>query len=88
MRVRENVRIVSSLQMRLLLRRKQFYEQKKQKEMDFIKKNSAWIALAGLCLSVFIYYKVFMTKEEGSSSTGSGQAGFSGKIGVGNPINL
>lgn len=55
--------------------------------MDFIKKNSAWIALAGLCLSVFIYYKVFMTKEEESSSTGSGTAKFAGKVGTGNPIN-
>lgn len=86
MRVVENVRIVSSLQMRLLLRRKQFYEQKKkQKEMDFIKKNSAWIALAGLCLSVFIYYKVFMTKEDQTTGT---KASFAGKMNVANPVGI
>ena len=53
--------------------------------MDFIKKNSAWIALAGLCLSVFIYYKVFMTKEDQTTGT---KASFAGKMNVSNPVGI
>lgn len=53
--------------------------------MDFIKKNSAWIALAGLALSVYLYYKLVMSETTTDSNGTTSQ--FAGKISNTNPIN-
>lgn len=45
--------------------------------MDFVKKNSAWIALAALVLAGYLYYDLKMKKE----------TGYTGKVSVKNPIN-
>ncbi|MGM9819549.1 MAG: hypothetical protein ACI3Z9_01935 [Candidatus Onthomorpha sp.] len=52
--------------------------------MDFIKKNCAWIALAGLAISVYVYYKTCYN----SNSSDNGSAGFAGKVAQRNPITL
>lgn len=44
--------------------------------MDFIKKNSAWIALAGLVLAGYVYYKcVYSTETK-----------YTGKVRTTNPV--
>lgn len=53
----------------------------KKTEMDFLKKNVTWIAVAALGISVYLYWK--MTEDAKSTDTSK----FTGKIGVTNPIN-
>ncbi len=44
--------------------------------MDFIKKNSAWIALAGLALAAYVWYKcVYSTETK-----------YVGKVRTNNPV--